>query len=775
MTLAGGEPNLVTLPSGLVLQDVELGEGATAEPGDRCAVYYTGWSKGCPDPFDSTPDRSEPFVFRLAKGDVIDGWVEGVVGMREGGIRRLSVPASLAYGDEGRDDAIPPGADLIFEIELASVSKRNACTHLLISPHARVRWQGRTIELFAPGEPRTVETSDADVLLVLHEFSAPSRWTDVAARFPQLPAEDVEAVVDELEAAHVLIRDTSQPAAEDAPAAGTAAFAPDTAAILFVLPPPLYDLGHLEVPSAFLFLGSLAAQAGLATDFLMASSASTPPSATRMFVGPSKTWIPTVLFLQEFASELLDRITRLRAQSARTVLGLSCFSSALFASSVILGALVRAQFPDLPILIGGCHPTIDPESLNAAVGSETAALQGDTRWRPVAPGLFDALDRATAKITARGDFVFDIVFAGRADESLLPELQTMAREGKRPSHPKILSAAPMDTQQMNAFRYDWPLLSRVADAYHTIASDSPCGFPISFSLGCPYACAFCINSRTRERWQGMQVGHAINTVEFLHLSSGIRRFSLMDANFAANKSWRQEFFAGLAAKPWLPNIHIDTESAVMNWELEDYSVLDHLSLTLQIGVESCAPEMLITMGKCKTPPKYLERLKALIETLAPRVDHISLMLILGYPGETHDSLRTTFDFLMDECRILSHNNVEMCPQLYLPLRGTRAFEQTRIYSERHGYHPSKGDWWNQDAADRFAGLRPSRGLSIETCSRLAQTIGAYYRASANGVEEASSSKPTNHCATLNHSKLEQREFRAEIRRIIDKTPSGKRA
>jgi FKBP-type peptidyl-prolyl cis-trans isomerase len=103
------EPLRVTLPSGLIVQDLRIGDGPTAEPGDRCAVYYTGWLQGGRKRFDGTNDRNEPLIFRLKKGDVIDGWIEGVTGMRVGGTRRLQVPARLSYGEEGRDGVIPPG------------------------------------------------------------------------------------------------------------------------------------------------------------------------------------------------------------------------------------------------------------------------------------------------------------------------------------------------------------------------------------------------------------------------------------------------------------------------------------------------------------------------------------------------------------------------------------------------------------------------------------------------------------------------------------------
>jgi FKBP-type peptidyl-prolyl cis-trans isomerase FkpA len=109
--------------------DVVAGEGALATAGDEVSVHYTGWlyDQGAPGKrgaqFDSSRDRGTPFVFRLGAGQVIRGWDEGVAGMRVGGKRELHVPAWLGYGRDGAGGVIPPGASLVFEVELLDVRK----------------------------------------------------------------------------------------------------------------------------------------------------------------------------------------------------------------------------------------------------------------------------------------------------------------------------------------------------------------------------------------------------------------------------------------------------------------------------------------------------------------------------------------------------------------------------------------------------------------------------------------------------------------------------
>lgn len=106
--------------SGLFVEDLEEGDGAEAEVGDEVLVDYTG---SLPDGtvFDSSADR-DPLSFTLGEGQVIEGWEEGVRGMKEGGVRLLVIPPHLAYGDAGAGGGvIPPGATLVFEVELVEV------------------------------------------------------------------------------------------------------------------------------------------------------------------------------------------------------------------------------------------------------------------------------------------------------------------------------------------------------------------------------------------------------------------------------------------------------------------------------------------------------------------------------------------------------------------------------------------------------------------------------------------------------------------------------
>jgi peptidylprolyl isomerase len=118
---AAGE---VTTPSGLRIIDVKPGTGPVPQAGQTVTVNYTGWlfadgKKG--KKFDSSLDRGEPFSFTFGQGQVIKGWDEGLATMHVGGKRTLIIPPDLGYGASGAGGDIPPGATLMFDIDLLGV------------------------------------------------------------------------------------------------------------------------------------------------------------------------------------------------------------------------------------------------------------------------------------------------------------------------------------------------------------------------------------------------------------------------------------------------------------------------------------------------------------------------------------------------------------------------------------------------------------------------------------------------------------------------------
>ena len=105
----------------LELEDIEVGDGDEAAAGQVVEVHYVGvsWKNG--EQFDASWDRGDTFKFRLGKGQVIQGWDEGVKGMKVGGRRRITIPPHMAYGKRGAGGVIGPDETLVFVVDLIGV------------------------------------------------------------------------------------------------------------------------------------------------------------------------------------------------------------------------------------------------------------------------------------------------------------------------------------------------------------------------------------------------------------------------------------------------------------------------------------------------------------------------------------------------------------------------------------------------------------------------------------------------------------------------------
>lgn len=105
----------------LKIEDIVEGKGEAVKKGDTVVMHYTGTFLDDGEKFDSSVDRGLPFETQIGVGRVIKGWDDGVPGMKVGGKRKLTIPYTMAYGEEGAGNVIPPLADLVFEVELLEI------------------------------------------------------------------------------------------------------------------------------------------------------------------------------------------------------------------------------------------------------------------------------------------------------------------------------------------------------------------------------------------------------------------------------------------------------------------------------------------------------------------------------------------------------------------------------------------------------------------------------------------------------------------------------
>ena len=110
-----------TPPAELVVEDVTVGDGAEVTPGSPIQAHYVGVAHSSGEEFDASWNRGAPLAFTAGVGQVIQGWDQGLLGMREGGRRRITIPPHLGYGDRGAGGAIKGGETLIFVVDLMDV------------------------------------------------------------------------------------------------------------------------------------------------------------------------------------------------------------------------------------------------------------------------------------------------------------------------------------------------------------------------------------------------------------------------------------------------------------------------------------------------------------------------------------------------------------------------------------------------------------------------------------------------------------------------------
>lgn len=112
---------VIELEEGVKIQELVIGSGREVKSEDTIAVNYIGYLENG-QKFDSSYDRNKPFPVQIGVGQVIPGWDIGIIGMKEGGKRRIFIPSNLAYGEQGAGNGlIPPNANLVFDVELLSV------------------------------------------------------------------------------------------------------------------------------------------------------------------------------------------------------------------------------------------------------------------------------------------------------------------------------------------------------------------------------------------------------------------------------------------------------------------------------------------------------------------------------------------------------------------------------------------------------------------------------------------------------------------------------
>lgn len=465
--------------------------------------------------------------------------------------------------------------------------------------------------------------------------------------------------------------------------------------IIFICPPDFSQTAVYLPEGTLLFLANIVRKNGYSFDIITFDHINDP-----------------IKLFNKILSELDELVFHRLNHLNNVILGMSCFSSYLYTSTMLIGAYLRHNFPNIPIIVGGYHPTLFPNSLIECIGTDIPTEVSKSQIISI-----DFLFNITENIKARGDHVFDYVFKGRSEKSLVEILNHLRSNYFRPMEPVIVHQKAYDNEEVFQFRYKESVFDELL-----VQGSASRTIQIMFSLGCPFDCNFCVqSSNLRFRWQGMDPFHAIEVIELLFKKYKIKKFLLWDSCFAADKRWRENFFRELARKNWVDAIHVIFETNVLLFDLDDFSILKKFNLHIYLGLESCSPTMLQLMNKTRNPQKYLTKFEKLINDLTLNLSPHSLIhlnMLVGYPGETKETLKETFEFLINDCKVYEKEvKVWLRLELFFPVAQTKIVELTPEYSKQFGYESAPLDWWRKHLTDqsfRYKG-KPSKDLSWEYC------------------------------------------------------------
>lgn len=350
------------------------------------------------------------------------------------------------------------------------------------------------------------------------------------------------------------------------------------------------------------------------------------------------------------------------------ILGLSCWTSMSYRSTLLVARIFRELYPDKLIVVGGYHPTARP---------------GEFKFQ---------------------DQLFDYVVCGEGESAMEEIVGRFVAEG-RPGQTSVIEG--VSTRSSEFVPYNWDLVDGFVRRHYP---DGLVKMYVLLSRGCPFDCSFCMESLKDRHWRALTPEQAI-----AQLSEAVERYrpkivGLADACFGLKPSWRKEFLAMLREQKPYYQVIFETRAEYM--DMEDVESLVGLNVEVQFGIESGSPQMLRIMRKTKQPERYLERFGAISRALSERKILHRANIIFNHPGETEETLRETFSFIDSMLDVRNSYLMWICrPYMHYP--GCAVDINRRHYEEHYGAQFFQPEWWKSDCDQYLASLdsAPSTDLS----------------------------------------------------------------
>lgn len=372
----------------------------------------------------------------------------------------------------------------------------------------------------------------------------------------------------------------------------------------------------------------------------------------------------------------LGPIDVLRLGAGYDLIGVACYSSYDYLKTLALGALLRRASPRAWLAVGGYHPSARPGDFEGRDSPYDYVIQGDGEG-PIA----------------------------RLVEALIA--------GKRPLQRRL---GPSSSPGPGG--YDWSLLARYLPVARQVASQAE----IYLSRGCPYDCAFCMERAKRDTsWRALSPDEALDELHRLDRFLDLRGWTLFvaDALFGMKQAWRRALLEGLARRPlradkiWLL-IRIDLV------EHEDLELMARANVAPGFGLESGDPDQVHRIRKGGRRGESLERMLRIGAWARELQVPFGANIILGHPGETEASIRTTAAYLrrlfLDDPRGTT-GFVSVDPFRLYP--GSPIDEELPRWQQETGFLPRRYPWWydgDQDFLSEW--VDPSHSLDFRSTLRL---------------------------------------------------------
>jgi radical SAM superfamily enzyme YgiQ (UPF0313 family) len=352
------------------------------------------------------------------------------------------------------------------------------------------------------------------------------------------------------------------------------------------------------------------------------------------------------------------------------IIAISCWTSLSYRSSMSVARLAREVHRDALIVTGGYHPTARPNDF----------------------------------ITA--DSTIDYVIRGEG-ELALTEIANSLRTAGRPASTQVVDSASL--QPSHFVPVDWGMADELLSTHYPDGVGTLC---VYLSRGCPFECAFCIESLKDRCWRPWPVEHAVEQLHNAATRHAVRAIAIGDACFGVKRSWRRQVFQQLVEMK--PDYWILLETRPEFLDDEDVKLLSKLKVQVQFGIESCSSQMLRTMNKTKHPEKFLERFRRLSHALSDHSVVHGANLIFNHPGETQQTLGETFEFVDRELD-RSETALMWACHGYLHFPGSAVDQNRTHYEEQYGTVFEQPLWWLEEGDPFREGRRvvPSAELSGE--------------------------------------------------------------